>query len=441
MSQGSIKAQFGRYVSLNILGMVGISCYILADTYFIAVGVGVQGLAALNFALVLYMVMQAIGLMIGIGGATQFQIRKAQGKVREACGTFMNALYMAAAAAAVLGVAGIGFASPLSFLLGADSETTGGTVVYLTTIFSFAPFFLANNILLPFVRNDGSPQLAMASMLGGSLMNIALDYLFVLVLDWGMFGAAFATGLAPIIGMAILSLHFIRRRASFRPIKAAPDFRSIRHISALGFSSFVVEISAGLVLFVFNWVILSFEGTRGVAAYGIVANLAFVGNALFVGLAQGIQPLASRCYGLGQKRELTKVLRYSLATALGIAVVLLLVVLFGAEPLADAFNRDRDPHLTELASWGMRIYFTGFLFAGINIVSAAFFSSVEQPGRGMAITLIRGFAAIAVFIFVLSSLWGMLGVWMTFPVAEATTACLTAFFLVQFARKLEAGHG
>lgn len=438
--EGPVGRQFVRYVTPNVLGMIAMSAYILADTFFIANGVGSDGLAALNFAIVVWTVMQATGLMLGIGGATKFQVFKSQGDADAASRTFSNAVMLALFAAAVYLVAVNLFATPVSYALGADSDTVGLTETYLRVLFGFAPFFLMNNVLLPFVRNDGSPRLAMGGMVLGSMANIALDYLFIMVFGWGMFGAAFATGIAPMLSMAVLSVHFLKRRNTFKFVKTLPDVRLMGSLAVLGASSFIVEISGGVVLLIFNLIILSFEGNIGVAAYGIVANIAFVATALFVGTAQGIQPLASHHYAQGDERNLKRVLRYALLTALVISLVLIAVVWALSEPLAAAFNRDDDPHLTALAAEGMRLYFAGYLFAGANIVSAAFFSAVEQPGRGLAISIGRGFVAIVAFVFAFAALFGMVGVWITFPAAEAATACLTAYFLVRFSKAMGCRH-
>ena len=438
--EGPVGRQFVRYVTPNVLGMIAMSAYILADTFFIANGVGPDGLAALNFAIVVWTAMQATGLMLGIGGATKFQVFKSQGDADAASRTFSNAVMLALFAAAVYLVAVNLFAAPVSYALGADSDTVGLTETYLRVLFGFAPFFLMNNVLLPFVRNDGSPRLAMGGMVLGSMANIALDYLFIMVFGWGMFGAAFATGIAPMLSMAVLSVHFLKRRNTFKFVKTLPDVRLMGSFAVLGASSFIVEISGGVVLLIFNLIILSFEGNIGVAAYGIVANIAFVATALFVGTAQGIQPLASHHYAQGDERNLKRVLRYALLTALVISLALIAVVWALSEPLAAAFNRDDDPRLTALAAEGMRLYFAGYLFAGTNIVSAAFFSAVEQPGRGLAISIGRGFVAIVAFVFAFAALFGMVGVWITFPAAEAATACLTAYFLVRFSKAMGCRH-
>ena len=165
----SMARPFARYVSFNVLGMVGVSVYILADTFFIANGVGSDGLAALNFSIVLYTVLQATGLMLGIGAATEFQVCSARGDRTGANRVFTTALVMAGCAAAVLLAVVEAFATPLASLLGADEATLPLTVTYLRTIFAFAPLFLLNNVLLPFVRNDSEPAAGHGRHAGGKL--------------------------------------------------------------------------------------------------------------------------------------------------------------------------------------------------------------------------------------------------------------------------------
>lgn len=433
----SMIRPFARYVSFNVLGMLGLSVYILADTYFVAQGVGPNGLAALNFAIVLYTVLQATGLMIGIGAATEFQVRQSNGDREGANRVFTTALCLALIAVVLFLFVMEVFAVPLARLLGADAYTEPYTVVYVRTIFSFTPLFLLNNVLLPFVRNDGAPQLSMAAMLVGSFGNIFLDWLFVFGFGWGMFGAAFATGFAPIMSIAVLSIHFVRKRNSFRPVRMRLNFSLTARVMALGFSSFIVELSGGLVLLVFNLIILEFEGNLGVAAYGVVANFALVANALFVGVAQGIQPLASNAFARTSAADARAVIRLACITAVLIAAALYISVALFAEPMAVAFNRDNNPHLTELAVTGMRIYFIGYFFAGINIVVAAFFSAIEQPARGLTISLVRGFVAMLLFAFLLAAFFGMAGVWSAFPAAEAATFVLVLVFVARFSSSLK----
>ncbi len=190
----SIKNTFMRYILTNIIGMIGLSCYILADTFFVSKGLGVQGLTALNLSISIYSFINATGLLIGIGGATKYSIYQARNKHNKANIIFTNSIKIGILLGIFFLLIGLLGSSTLSSLLGADKNIFHMTNTYLKTLLCFAPFFILNNIFIAFIRNDGNPKLSMAGMLIGSLSNIILDYIFIFPLQWGMFGAAFATG-------------------------------------------------------------------------------------------------------------------------------------------------------------------------------------------------------------------------------------------------------
>ena len=187
-----------------------------------------------------------------------------------------------------------------------------------------------------------------------------------------------------------------------------------------------------MVLLLFNLVMLRLSGNTGVAAYGVVANLALVGIAIFTGLCTGIQPLVSRASGLGDSRQLGRLFRWGTLTALGIAAVLYAAVFVGAAPLTAAFNSEHDPLLAEYAVSGLRIYFAGFLFAGFNMVCAAFFSASDRTLQGFMISLLRGVIVVPPLLFPLAWALGVTGVWLTFPMVELLTMAAALYW----ARKL-----
>ena len=160
-------ALFLRYVSANVLGMIGYSCYILADTFFIARGIGADALAALNLVLPAYSLMNGTGLMIGMGAAARYTISSAQ-PGRELHRTiFTQALYLAALAAVIFSCAGLFLPEQIAVFLGADAQTAGYAADYIRILLVFSPLFLGNNLLLSFTRNDGAPGLAMTGMIVG----------------------------------------------------------------------------------------------------------------------------------------------------------------------------------------------------------------------------------------------------------------------------------
>ena len=416
--------EFARYASLNVLGMLGMSCYILADTFFISQALGPDGLTALNLAIPIYSFIHGCGLMLGMGGGTRFSILKSQREHQQANRVFTNVLYLAAVFATLFVLTGLFGADGLSVLFGAQGAVRSMSTIYLRVILLFAPAFLANNVLLCFVRNDGAPHLSMAAMIGGSLSNVVLDWVFLFPCAMGIFGAVFATGLAPIISMMILSPHFFRKKNQFRPVPCAPSGKAVWRIVASGVPSLVTEVSSGIVIIVFNGLIMNMEGNIGVAAYGVIANLLVV-IAIYTGIAQGIQPILSRNYGMGNQKSLLEILRYAMISMLGISFLVYGAVWMFAPQISAAFNSQGDPTLQAIATNGLKLYFIACPFAGCNVVLSMYFTSIERPLPAHVISLLRGFFLIIPLAVLLSAVWKMTGIWCAFPVTEFLVSLLS----------------
>lgn len=394
--------EFIKYTVFNVLGMIGLSCYILADTFFISFGLGANGLAALNLALPVYSVINGSGLMLGIGGATKYAIMKNQGnkKYNE---SFMNTVFMAIVIGIIFFLTGIIFSGNIATLLGANKQVYHMTSIYLKVLLMFGPAFVLNNVMNAFVRNDGNPRLSMIAMLVGSFSNIILDYLLVIKFSMGMFGAVLATGFSPIMGLMVLSGHIVSENSNikFKVAKIRASF--IKSIIMLGIPSFVAEMSSGIVIFVFNIIILGLQGNVGVAAYGVIANLALVVISIYTGVAQGSQPLFSAAYGKNDKKMQKQLFKYAITSI---------------------FNGEGNMQLQAIAVKGMYLYFTSILFIGMNIVMATYFAAREKVIPSYIISFGRGFVVIIPMAFIMSFLWKMTGVWLAMTVTEGIIAAV-----------------
>lgn len=419
--------EFRRYAAPGVLGMIGISCYILADTFFVAKGTGSLGLAALNIAIPAYNLMNGLGLMVGVGGATHYSLCRAQGDAAEADRTFTHTLLLGLCIALLFVLTGTFGVVPLSRLLGANAETLDMTAVYLRLLLCFAPFFVTNNIMIAFVRNDGEPGRAMAGMIAGSLFNIVFDWVFIFPCGLGMFGAALATGASPLVSLLVLSGHLRRPSRGFHLRRERLRPRLLPRICAPGLSSLVSELASGITLLLINLVLLRIAGNTAVAAYGVIANLALVESAIFTGLSTGVQPLISRSAEADRRR----LLHWTVTTALVISALMYVLVFVFASPITTVFNSEHDPALAACAVPGLRIYFAGFLAACINIIAAAYFSAAGQASRGFIISLVRSLIAIPPVLFALSALLGVTGVWLTFPAVEALACVLSLLFILR----------
>lgn len=430
MQQLKCFQEFVKYSSLNVLGMIGLSCYILADTFFVSKGLGTNGLTALNLAIPVYSFIHGSGLMIGMGGGTKYAIHKSRGEHQEANRYFTSAVCIAAVFAAVFVLLGIFLSGKIVTVLGADKSVYQMTKTYLQVILLFAPAFLLNNVLLCFVRNDGAPQLSMAAMIGGSLSNVILDYIFIFPFQMGIFGAVFATGLAPVISIMILSPHFIRKKNQFHFVRCRLEIKRAVSIFSSGVPSLVTEVSTGIVIIVFNTIILGIQGNVGVAAYGVIANLSLVVVAVYTGIAQGIQPITSRYHGAGNRKNVQSILRYALTVMVLLSAILYAIVFFGAEQITAVFNSEQNSMLQRIAVEGLKLYFIACPFAGFNIILSMYFTSTEYPLPAHIISILRGFAVIIPMAFLLSSAAGMAGVWCSFPCTEAVVSVVGAVFFM-----------
>lgn len=420
----SVSRQFARYVSQNIAGMLGVSCYIIVDTFFISLAAGTDGITVLNLALPVFSVIFALGAMIGTGSATRFAILRAQGD-RRAEEYFANAVLWSLILGAFFQAAGALIPDRIIALMGGDEGIVSLGVPYNRIFLLFAPFFMLNHVVSAFVRNDNAPALAMVGTVTGSLCNILFDYLFMFPLGMGLAGAALATAASPVISILICATHFGRKGNTIRFVRRRPSLRLLAQSAQLGVPALIGELSSGVTTTVFNFLILGLAGNVGVAAYGVVANFAIIATAIFNGISQGAQPLVSTQYGRGDREAAGRLLKLGIKTALGAALLICAVVYAFTDPLVELFNSEHSAEMSRYAYTGMRLYFPGFFFAGVNVAGSGFLSATERPRAAFTVSILRGVAAIIVCSLALSHFFGFTGIWLSFGAAEALTAIVT----------------
>lgn len=436
MKNRGLLKDFLRYGFFNILGMISISFYILADTYFIANGIGVNALSALNICLPIYNLIFGIGLMISLGSASIYSIYFNKGDRNRANAIFTNAFKLLLFPSIIFLFAGIFFAKKLSIFLGANYQTLPYTTSYLRVLFIFGFAFNYNHLFMTYVRNDNNPKLEMVAMVIGSISNVILDYIFIYPLKMGMFGAIIATCISPLISITISLYHFKSKACNLKLIKTKFYLSDAIKFIKNGFPIFINDMSSGVVLFIFNKLLFKNAGNNGIAAYGIIANISIVTIAIFNGLSQGSQPLFSKYYSQKNKVALKKILNYSLITTLCLATISYILVNIFSSQITMAFNNENNIGLTKIALKGIRIYFIGIFFAGINIIIAMFFTSINIPSKSFMLNILRGFIFIIPFSLILSKLFAIQGVWLSYPIAEFVTTIYCLFNIKKYKEDL-----
>lgn len=425
-----------KYLIPNILAMVGISCYILADTFFISKAAGTDGITALNLTLPVFGMMFALGSMIGIGSATRYSLSKLMLR-KNTEQFFSNAVIWSLIISMIFVLAGIICPDTIFRLMGADSSILKTGLPYIRTVLMFAPFFMLNYTFTAFVRNDGSPGIAMAATLSSSFFNIIFDYIFMFPMGMGMKGAALATGISPIVSMAVCMIHFLSKKNTIRFMIKLPSVRMLALSCSLGIAGFIGEISSAVTSMAFNFILLDIRGNIAVAAYGAIANVALVGIAIFNGIGQGLQPMASDAEGSGNEDAKRRIHRHSQQIGLAISCFLMILIWVFAEQIVGIFNSENSHEMAELAETGLRLYSIGFSLAVCNIIRAGFLSASGRAMESFIISVSRGIAAIVFFAFVLSALSGIYGVWLAFPAAELLTLVLSIFIQKKSTKRSE----
>lgn len=420
--KGDIWNIFWSYLLPSVGGMLGISLYVLGDTLLVGRGLGSSGLAALNISIPIMNIFSGLGLLLGVGGATMVSILKGEGRNEDTDEVFTITFIISSIIGLLITIFGLIYLEEFATFMGASNgKILNMSTEYLRPLIIGSIFFVVNSFLIIFVRNDNAPKLVMTAMLISSISNVILDYIFIFIFNLGMMGAGLATALSPIISLSILSTHFIKKKNTIKFGKVSLKAETLKRIILNGIPSFIIETMAGIVIFIFNIVILKIEGNIGVSAYSIVANLSLFCAAVFNGIGQAIQPIVSINYGARKYERVREVVKLSVYTSLGVGILFFLIGLGFPRQLTRIFINEANPELISLSITGIRLYFISFIFMGLNTVIVSYLQSMEYSRASISISIGRGFIFVISGIIILPIIFGIGGVWITIPLAEVIT--------------------
>ncbi|MCI8678602.1 MAG: hypothetical protein HFF46_09775 [Lawsonibacter sp.] len=434
MFEGKPRELFARFAIPQMIGLLFNSVYTIVDGVFIGNRLGRETMAAAAVAVPLIEILISVAIAVAAGAGVLIAARLGSGKGDEARGLFNTAAWMMGAAG--LGVALLGnlCLEPLALLLGAAPEVLPQAMAYLWYIVTFAPFQLFSFLLGGMARNDGRPKLAMTAMIAGAASNIVLDYVFMYPLNLGIRGAALATALGPIFSVLILLPHFLLRRGTLYFQAVRPRLAEGRSILVCGAPSFLMEFSIGIVTFLYNVAVSRHGyGELGLAAYLIIGYLMLILLTLFLGMAEGLQPVFSRFMATGEEKRNLAMRRFSTKVFLGVGVISCLLIFLGSRWFFLLFAPE-DQELTAFAASRSIPYFCGFFLTGFNILMISFLQATRQTGRAMVLSLLRSVILPPALLLLLPALLGREGVWVCQSAADALTALFAICFLAFPAR-------
>ena len=431
IKNGSISKLFFGYLIPSVTGTLSIGILIFIDTVFIGRGIGSLGLVALNTVIPAYTLYSSTGMLLGIGGATAASVDAGRGDYEGRNRIFTHSVTLALALGCIYIIWQTMFLHEISYFLGARGDALPLTKDYLGILSKFTLFYLVPHCLNAFIRNDGNPKVSMMGMVLCGIVNIILDYIFIFELNWGMKGAALATGIAQMSYTAVLLTHFWSKKNSLKLQSPKLEIQVIQRIAKVGLPSFINEMSFGAVVFAFNYVFLRIGGETAVAAYSIILNINILLYLIFLGISQASQPIFSVNYGGGLHSRVWETLKLGTIVSGLLGALTILITFVYKDEIVGIFIRDND-ELMKITGDGMPLFFSASVFMGLNIMMSTFYQSIESSGVSSFITTMRSCVLMVVGLVFLPGMAGINGVWMTPLFAEGIAFFMSLFFLKNY---------
>lgn len=424
-----VSRKFFSYVAPSVLSMWVFSLYSMVDGFFLSKGVGPDALASVNVVMPFVSVMLGISVLFSAGASVSVSIALGKGDLKEGRTVFMvNMVFLFAISSAISLLCLTNLERVVSFL-GATPKLAPDSISYFRIIGFFAPVAALSYYLEVLSRADGFPKLATVSVSLAATINIALDYIFVIVMGMGVEGAAFATGIAQCSSTLMMLGHFLGKKT--RLSLGLFDVRGlVRRISLFpGLADSITEFSLGTTVFLFNRRIPMVMDESGLISYTVIAYFSTLVVMTMSGISQGMQPLVSYHYGRNDHDHVLHFLKLAMRTALVSSVVWFGVIQGFAGTFTGIFISSQNaPELFDSTARALRLFSSSYLIVGINVVLATFFASVNKSALASLVSLGRGMVLIAISLVAVSSVMGETGLWIAPGVSELLCAAMAGGF-------------
>lgn len=413
----------------SIIGMALTSMITVADGFFIGNYVGKEGIAAVNLGLPVIYLFLGIGLMVSVGGVAIAGMEFGAGN-RERCNqVFRQTVATTGVFSALTGVLVFLFFDPMLDLLGAEGLVREHFRTYYMVLLPELVVMVVNSSLGMFIRGEGNPQFYMKVNVAGVVLNIALDYLFAGVLHTGIAGIAAASLISALVSFACILYFFYKRAKVYWLGRFAFSVKVLKSTLLNGSSEFIGEMSTGIAMFAYNFVIMRRIGADGVSAFTIVGYVAYVFSMVVVGFGQGASPLISFSYGAQEQALARKIRRKTngMVFLMGVLIFLLMTMISGW--YGGLFVKHAA--VQEMVKSGISVFMVSFFFSGINAITSFYFTSTGRAFESAVISSARGLVILLICIFVLPVYFGMTGIWLAAPVTEGITFGISIYFILK----------
>lgn len=430
-----IGSLLARYAIPAVISMLAASIYNIVDRAFLGHFVGSLAIAGLAVTFPIMNLSASFGAMIGAGGSTLLSIKLGQKDYKTAECVLGNIVSLNIIIGAIFAILSIIFINPILHFFGASENTIPYAREYMLIILYGNIITHLNLGLVSVQRVVGHPNKAMFATLMGVVINIALDWVFITILNWGIIGAAWATILSQTISTiySITQLSNKNEMIHFRKGIYTMKKRIVKNIFAIGISPFCMQLCACLVVILINRGLRDHGGDLAIGAFGIINGITFTFVMIVMGINQGMQPIAGYNYGAQQYDRVTKVLKYSiLYGTLTMTLSWTLCFWFPNLPIG-IFTKDRQ--LTALAVEGIRLIVLLNPLVGIQIVTGNFFQSIGMAKKSIFLSVSRQLLFLTPLLLILPHYYGTKGVWASVTISDGISVITALIMLWQFYSK------
>lgn len=427
-----------KFTIPSIVMLVFMSLYTIVDGVFVSRFVNTDALSSVNIVYPFINIVIAFGVMLGSGGSAVIAKKLGEGKNKEARENFSLIILVGFLLGVIIAFIGFVFAKDILILLGATNELYKYCIDYFLGCLIFIPAFIVSLEFQFLTMTAGKPNVGLVLTLIGGFANMIFDYIFIVPMNMGITGAALATGIGVLIPSILGCIYFFKKRGSLYFVKPKFDMKTIMNTCSNGSSEMVTNLSTGVTTMLFNLAMMKYLGSDGVAAMTIVLYGQFLINSAYIGFSSGVAPIISYNYGNDDKKELTKVISYSLRFILISSVILFTISLLGASSIVGIFA-DKGSSVFEIGYNGFMLFSTSFLVTGINIFTSAKFTAFSNGKVSATISFLRTFVFTVLGIILLPKILGVNGIWLSVCVAEVLTVAVSFAFIRKY--KVIYGYG
>lgn len=425
-SIGSLLIKQALPASVGILVM---SLNILVDTIFVGNWIGTTAIAAINIVLPVSFFIAALGMAIGVGGSSVLSRALGAGKSEKALQTFGNQITLTLSLTVSLVVFGLIFQSQIIPLFGGKGNIFSLAKIYYVIVLYGVPILALCMMGNTVIRAEGKPKYAMYAMLIPSVSNLFLDYIFIKVFQFGMYGAAWATTGSYFLSFVFILWFFLSGRTELK-LKLnhfIPVYALVKEISSLGFVTLSRQAMVSITYLLMNNILFGLGGETLVVVYAIIARMLMFSLFPVYGITQGFLPIAGYNYGASLIGRVKQTINTAIIYATLLASVVFIFLMVYPEPITLLFTNDT--LVLSKAPSAMRWVFAATPIIAIQLIGAAYFQAVGKAKPALFLTLSRQGFFFVPLILILPKFYGELGVWISFPISDVLSTLITAYFL------------